>query len=126
MIRDVLNRYSEGEALCGLQRSKTGRKRSPATVNRKRACLSSLFKFAIKEQGYLTENPVRLVPSHTENKKRTRFLTDEERTALLTACRESERGVYAKTLKYVPQPDSEQGAFSDVKSCYFRPIDVAN
>ena len=39
MIRDVLNRYGEGEALCGLQRSKTGRKRSPATVNRKRACL---------------------------------------------------------------------------------------
>jgi hypothetical protein len=29
MIRDVLNRYGESEALCGLQRTKTGRKRSP-------------------------------------------------------------------------------------------------
>ena len=37
-----------------------------------------------------------------------------------------ERGVYAKTLKYVPQPGSENEAFSDVRSCYFRPIDVAN
>ena len=45
----------------------TGRKRSPATVNRKRACLSSLFKFAVKEKGYVTDNPVRLVSfSHRE------------------------------------------------------------
>ena len=45
---------------------------------------------------------------------------------LLEARQTIERGVYAKTLKYVPQPGSENEAFSDVKSCYFRPIDVAD
>lgn len=37
-----------------------------------------------------------------------------------------ERGVYAKTLKYVPQAGSSDEALSGVTSYYFRPIDVAN
>lgn len=45
---------------------------------------------------------------------------------LLEARQTIERGVYAKTLKYVPQPGSENEAFSDVRSCYFRPIDVVD
>jgi integrase len=55
-----------------------------------RACLSSIFRYAIKEQSYLSANPVAQVPSRTEKNKRTRFLSDEERNALLTACHESD------------------------------------
>jgi hypothetical protein len=55
-------------------------------------------------------------------------LTDGEGYAdeLLEARQTIERGVYAKTLKYMPQPGSGNEAFSDVRSCYFRPIDVAD
>jgi hypothetical protein len=65
-----------------------------------------------------------LVPHLTE----TLDLTDGEgyNDELLEARQTIERGVYAKTLKYVPQPSSEKGAFSDVRSSYFRPIDVAD
>lgn len=45
---------------------------------------------------------------------------------LLEARQTIERGVYAKTLNYVAQPGSDNEAFSDVRSCYFRPIDVAD
>ena len=63
-----------------------------------------------------------LVPHFPE----TLDLTDGEGYGdeLLEARQTIERGVYAKTLEYAPQPGSEKGAFSDVRSCYFRPIDV--
>jgi hypothetical protein len=55
-------------------------------------------------------------------------LTDGEvyENELLESRQSIEPGIIAKTLKYAPQPGSEKGAFSDVRSCYFRPIDVAN
>ena len=98
IIRDILNRYAEGDALRGNgtdsrgkpKVAKTGRKRAPATVNRMRAMLSSIFKYAVKECGYLTTNPVTMVPSRTEDNKRTRFLSDDERAQLLSACRHSQ------------------------------------
>ena len=63
---------------------------APATTNRLRSCLSSLFKYAIKEQGYIENNPVRLVPSLTENNKIVRYLTDDECTALIASCKASD------------------------------------
>ena len=96
-IRGILDQYSKGDALryCGsdehgnskLKPLQAGR--SPATVNRARACLSSIFKYAIKERGYLNENPVSLVPSRTENNKRCRYLSGDERKALIAACKQS-------------------------------------
>ncbi len=43
MIRDILNRYGDGEALCGLQRSKTGRQRSPTLMYRNISSVKTLF-----------------------------------------------------------------------------------
>jgi integrase len=62
------------------------RKRGPATYNRMRALISAVFKFAIARH-YLTTNPVKNVPSKTENNKRVRYLSDDERKALLDAVR---------------------------------------
>jgi integrase len=45
-----------------------GKTRAPATVNRMRATLSSVFKFAIKECDYLQDSPVKRVSSLTEIK----------------------------------------------------------
>ncbi len=98
MIRTALEKYANGEALrsSGIGKDgklilkKTGKQRAPATVNRMRAFLSSVFRYAIKQRGYLTENPVRQVPSLTENNKRVRYLSDDERKRLLAACRASD------------------------------------
>lgn len=89
-VDDILTEYSEGAALCGLKRSNAGRKRAPATVNRMRALLSSIFVYAIKKKKYIKKNPVKTTNSFKEPKGRTRRLSDEERPALLSACRDSQ------------------------------------
>lgn len=98
MIRSALNHYGAGEVRrsSGIGKDgqliikKTAKKRSPATVNRMRAFLSSVFRFAIKTRGYLNENPCHLVPFLPENNKRVRYLSDNERKRLLDACKASD------------------------------------
>lgn len=63
--------------------------RSPATVVRYLAALSHAFTVAMKEWGWVEENPVAKVTKPKESRGRVRFLSDEERGRLLDACRES-------------------------------------
>ena len=67
-----------------------GESRTPATVNRYLAALSHTFTIAIKEWGWIEENPLRKVSKIKEPRGRVRFLSDEERTQLLNACKTSE------------------------------------
>jgi integrase len=62
--------------------------RSAATVNRYVAALSAVMTFAIHDHSpaLLTANPVTGVTRKSEPDGRTRFLSDDERTALLKAC----------------------------------------
>jgi len=62
-------------------------KRSGSTVNRFLASLSVTLSYAVKELGWLKENPCRLVNKPRENDSRVRFLSDDERIALLAACK---------------------------------------
>lgn len=64
---------------------------APATVNRYLSALSKAFSNAVKEWHWLADNPLRNVSKKTEPKGRMRYLSDEERTRLLDACRASER-----------------------------------
>jgi integrase len=64
-------------------------KRSPATVNRYLAALSHAFTIAVNEWGWLEDSPMRKVSKPQEPRGRVRFLSDDERTRLLNACRES-------------------------------------
>lgn len=66
-----------------------GTKRTPATVNRYLSVLSHLFTIAIKEWGWLTENPLSKITKLKEPRGRVRYLSDNEREALLLACKES-------------------------------------
>ncbi|SCX98227.1 site-specific integrase [Nitrosospira sp. Nsp13] len=66
-----------------------GKRRSAATVNRYMAALSVAFTTAVKEWGWLEDSPMRKVTKPRESRGRVRFLSDEERQALLKACKES-------------------------------------
>lgn len=67
------------------QRART--KRTPATVNRYLAALSVCMTYAVKELGWIEKNPCLLIKKPSEGKGRVRFLSDDERTALLVACK---------------------------------------
>lgn len=70
--------------------SQRGESRSNATVNRYLAVLSHLFTMAIKEWGWVEDNPLRKVTKPKESRGRVRFLSDEERAQLLDECKKSE------------------------------------
>ncbi len=63
--------------------------RSPASVVRYMAALSSAFTIAVKEWGWLDDNPLRKVTKPREPRGRVRFLSDDERVRLLKVCKES-------------------------------------
>ena len=53
------------------------------------ASLSHLFTLAVKEWGWVEDNPLRKVTNPKLPRGRVRFLSDDERERLLQACRES-------------------------------------
>lgn len=66
-----------------------GTPRSPSTVTRYIAALSHCYSIAMREWGWVDDNPVRKVSKPREPEGRLRFLSDDERNRLLTACKES-------------------------------------
>lgn len=71
------------------ERSTNGRKRGNATVNRYTAALSHLMSIAYKEWEWINENPCSKLSKLKETRGRVRFLSDEERIALLAECKRS-------------------------------------
>jgi integrase len=65
-------------------------RRTGASVNRYIATLSHVLSFAVKERRLLERNPVADISRKKEPRGRTRFLSDEERTRLLEACKASD------------------------------------
>lgn len=68
------------------ERKARERERSNGTVNRYVGSLSSVFSYAIS-WGWIEENPVSKVKKLKEPRGRVRFLSEEEHTALLDACK---------------------------------------
>jgi integrase len=82
MIADCRDRLARGE-------TPSGKPATPATQVRYLAALSHVFTMAVREWGWLEGNPVQKVRRPTEPHGRVRFLSEEERTALLVACKRS-------------------------------------
>lgn len=61
----------------------------PATVVRYLAALSHAFAIAVREWGWVEDNPVQKVSKPREPRGRVRFLDPDERDRLLTACKAS-------------------------------------
>ncbi|MDB2614311.1 site-specific integrase [Chlamydiales bacterium] len=64
--------------------------RSKSTSNRFLATLSHLMSICSKQWEWTNENPVKKISREKEPRERTRFLSDEERTKLLEACKQSD------------------------------------
>lgn len=75
------------EAPEGAPEAPLAKPRTPATVCRYLACLSAVLSFAVKELGWIQDNPMRRVSKPKEPGGRCRVLAEEERAALLEACR---------------------------------------
>lgn len=70
--------------------TRSGKPRTPATINRYLAALSHVFTIAVREWGWVEDNPLRKVSKIKEPRGRVRFLSDDERERFLKACKESE------------------------------------
>jgi integrase len=66
-----------------------GKKRNPATVNRYMASLSVVFTYALKQLGWIKENPMFRFTKLKESKGRQRLLTRDECDRLLDSCQQS-------------------------------------
>jgi integrase len=72
-----------------LETTPRGNQRNPATVVRYMAALSHAFTIAVKDWGWIENNPMIKVTKPKESRGRVRFLDDDERASLLQACKES-------------------------------------
>jgi integrase len=66
-----------------------GGRRANATVQRYLAAISHAYNIAIKDWGWVDENPVAKISKPRAARGRERFLSDEERDRLLSACKAS-------------------------------------
>lgn len=85
--RDKLRRGTNGG------KGKTAKTRSPATVNRYLMALSVVLRAAADEWMWIEATPMAKVRKLGEPRGRVRFLSDNERKALLAACKNTESGM---------------------------------
>ena len=89
VIRDALKSLSEGQARVGNGKGKskaTSPRRTPATINRYKAALSAAWEYG-REHYDLPTNPCREIKALPEPRGRIRWLSDDEKKALLNACK---------------------------------------
>jgi integrase len=91
------------------------KQRSPATVNRYLAALSHCFSIAVKEWGWLDDSPMRKVRKMQEPRGRVRFLSEEERPALLDACSNSENPYLYSIVVLALSTGARQGEILSLK-----------
>lgn len=70
-----------------VEEKKPPKYRTPATIVRYLATLSVCFSFAVKDLAWIEENPVLKVRKPALSNGRVRFLSEQERNDLLTACK---------------------------------------
>lgn len=69
-------------------RDKLSKGRKAGTVNRYLSAMSHPFTIAMKEYGWIDDNPFRKVSKLKEPRGRVRYLSDNERKELLKACKQ--------------------------------------
>lgn len=69
--------------------TKQGKKRTTATINRYLAALSHVLSTAVNEYEWIETNPLLKIKRQPESQGRVRYLDDDERSRLLSACKQS-------------------------------------
>lgn len=119
LLNEETDRYTTaatGDPIADAKREKL--KRSGATVNRYLASLSVALSYAVKTLQWLESNPCEKIQKPSENKGRVRFLSDDERAALLQAT-ESHADLYLAVILAL----STGARQSEVMSLRFGQID---
>ncbi|PPC90451.1 MAG: integrase [Methylobacter sp.] len=68
---------------------RTGKKRSPTTVLKYMASLSTVFTTAVNDWKWVEDSPLRTIKKPKPARGRVRFLDDDERQRFLNACKDS-------------------------------------
>jgi integrase len=88
-LRDLARQDARRNGGKGKPTVSLGRKKGPATINRYLQAISSVLSWAVDES-WISKNPALGIRRQTEPRGRVRYLSDEERVALLEACDGSE------------------------------------
>lgn len=104
----------------GMEAKESNKTRSNSTVNRYMATLSTVFSVAVKEYGWLEDNPMLKVIKKKEPKGRVRFLEDKEVNRLLQACRHESYELYLCVLIAL----STGARYSEVTNLRWKNIDM--
>lgn len=89
--------------------TRAGKLRTGATINRRIAALSGVLTVTVKEYGWLTKNPIPNVTRMPDSKGRERFLTDDERKALLLHCEASSLTLLAPLVRLALATGARKG-----------------
>ena len=123
-INDRLRKLARGNKQLGGKTVRNGNKpRGAATVNRYRASLSAVFRYAVKELQWLGTNPCHNTTSRTIPTGRTRTLNDAERIALLTACDQSEWSALPVLVRLALATGGRAGELMGLRWC---DVDLVN
>lgn len=95
---------------------------SKATVNRYLSTLSIVFSFAVKDWGWMSENPVYNVRKETEDNSRVRFLKKEEISSLLRECKKSSYELYLVVLIAL----TTGARYNEIISLTWKDVDLVN
>lgn len=102
------------------EEGKARKTKSPSTVVRYLASLSVMYTTAINEWGWVEQNPAKKVKRPTEPRGRVRFLSDDERMALLEACKASENCYLYPIVVFALSTGARQG---EVLSITWKQVD---
>lgn len=94
---------------------RTNKKRTDATANRYLATLSACFTYGVKELGWIERNPCARVRKSKEPPGRVRYLTDDERTRLLDACKESRNALLYPAVVLALTTGARQGEVMNLR-----------
>ena len=94
--------------------------RSNATVNRYMASLSTVLSVAVKEYGWIEENPMLKVIKKKEPRGRVRFLEDKEVAKLLAECQKESYELYLCVLIAL----STGARYSEITNLTWKNIDM--
>ena len=96
-------------------------KRSPSTINRYIAVLSSTLGYAVKKLRWITENPCKTLSRLKESAGRDRILNDDEITRLLDACKQSKSSLLYPIVLFALTTGARRG---EILKLEWRHIDL--